>query len=443
MSLPPPIKVPVEEANGTAPSMEVKQVGVYVALNHWVSVLLQRQGEAYPWAVLRPESKVSTAYTLVSLPGYRSLLDLDAGLRLTLWGNLPEFSPFPPVLESAVMLHAPAVGFDLDFTLDRGRAIVANSKPSGPARVRVRFLREVWEMDLQDAKSEVGLELWALPRGAATTSPGSYLCLGLFTKGRVQVRTPRQTMDLGDHSRLSWVSQDPDELHRSLLPELPKWWAHPPENKSPEVQKALGSLLDWSDQLGGSGTEPVNNKQPVKGDAPIIATIKTQVEEGMKDPDNQDMGILFLAALDQLVPLVQLLKDRQNPSVRGVTLYALQSWLGRDGRHAGKLAQVLQEGGDSKDESERIVRLLQFYSPEDLDKAKTYEALINCLDDDKLLVRDLAFWQLDRIGEGGRLPEDVKEIVYDPTMDREKRQPAIAQWKKLLADGKIPLPAPK
>jgi pSer/pThr/pTyr-binding forkhead associated (FHA) protein len=144
---------------------EVKEVGSYVALDNWVSVLLRREGEAHPWAVLRPESRVSTAQTLVSLPGYRSLITLDSGAHLTLWGNLPEFSGSPPVLESVVMLHPAGAGTDLDFTLDRGRVVIANRKsPAAPVRVHLRFLGEVWDLELPDDSSEAALELWGLPQ---------------------------------------------------------------------------------------------------------------------------------------------------------------------------------------------------------------------------------------------------------------------------------------
>ena len=76
--------------------------------------------------------------TLVSLPGYRSLVALgrealrgqggsargawtDSGVHLGLWGNLPEFAGFPPLLESVVMINLPAADVDLDLILERGR----------------------------------------------------------------------------------------------------------------------------------------------------------------------------------------------------------------------------------------------------------------------------------------------------------------------------------
>ena len=91
---PKPEKIPAEPAKAI-PSEQVKEVGSYVAVGRSVSVLLQRAGDAYPWTILRPEGRVATANTLVSLPGYRSLIALDVGLHLTLWGNLSEFSPSP------------------------------------------------------------------------------------------------------------------------------------------------------------------------------------------------------------------------------------------------------------------------------------------------------------------------------------------------------------
>lgn len=410
------------------PNEEVKEVGSYVALDQWVSVLLQRQGEAFPWTVLRPEARVSTACTLVSLPGYRSLIALDSGPHLTLWGNLPEFSASPPVLESVVMLHNPSPGIDLDFTLDRGRVLIVNRKKAeGPVHVRLRFLREAWELELPDAKSEVVVELWTLPHGATPQQPVT--CLGLFAKGEVRVnKTPRQSFTVNERSPRSWVSQQPTEVHRVDLTELPAWWTKPPDRTAPEVQKALLSLLDWSERLGGSNVTATS----------LVSTIKTQVQN-VEDPDNQDVGVFFLAALDEMEPLVDFLNDRKNANVRGVTLFALQSWLSRGGQHAAELVRILERRGSSKDQAEHIVRLLHFYPPEALEQRKTYEDLIGCLDDEILLVRDLAYWHLDQLGVGGRLPEEARNIPYDPTWPPEKRRPAVEQWKKLLSEGKIPL----
>jgi pSer/pThr/pTyr-binding forkhead associated (FHA) protein len=445
-----PQKQQLPETVKDIPSEEVKEIGTYVALDGWVSVLLQRQSQAYPWAypwaILRPEGRVSTAQTLVSLPGYRSLLVLDSGVHLTLWGDLPEFSASPPVLESVVMLQVPAAGTDLDFTLDRGRVHLANrKKPAAPARVRVRFQREVWDLELPDQDSEACLELWGLPqREAGSGQAGPPTCLGLFTnKGHVIVTTPRQTLDLAGRSRLIWVSQGATEFPPESLPKLPAWWAEPPDRNAPKVQKAMRSLLDWRDFLSAAGAAPGKKEPPPAAAPSLLANIKEQVEEVQRtDPDNQDVGVLFLAALDELDPLIDLLKSAPSPNVRGTALRALQSWVGRTVRHRDELAHILENHyREAPERAKLIVSLLYFYPPEAVGQRQTYEELICYLDNNSLLVRILALWHLDQLGSAGRLPAEASEIKYDPAWDREQRRPAVEQWKKLLAAGKLPVPA--
>ena len=133
---PPPIPKPIAslpEKLPLTPGDEMKTVGHYLrSVKGRPSVLLQRMGENYPWTVLRSGQAVSTACSLVSLPGYESVVSLEGGLRLNLWGSLPEFAS--PVLESAVMLNQPAQGMSLDLTLDRGRVEIDNSESPGACR---------------------------------------------------------------------------------------------------------------------------------------------------------------------------------------------------------------------------------------------------------------------------------------------------------------------
>jgi hypothetical protein len=131
----------------------------------------------------------------MSLPGYRSSILMDSGVRLMLWGDVLEFSKFPPVLESTVVLHAPPKGTDLDFTLDRGRVYLSKYKADkSSAHVRVRFHQEVWDLTLPDSRSAVVLELWGLyppnrPAGKELGTETPLACVGLFVKGGAQLRT--------------------------------------------------------------------------------------------------------------------------------------------------------------------------------------------------------------------------------------------------------------
>src|SRR5262249_40456796 len=68
------------------------------------------------------------------------------------------------LLESAVRLHQPEAGFDADLTLARGRIYLSNHKApvkdkEQPAKVRLRFAGEVWDLTLLDPDTEVGVDL--------------------------------------------------------------------------------------------------------------------------------------------------------------------------------------------------------------------------------------------------------------------------------------------
>ena len=425
------------------------EVASYEVPDHEPSVLLQRRGDAFPWVVLTPNARVATDTILVSLPGYRSFLNLDSGLLLTLWGNLTDFAYSAAVPESVVMLHAPAPDVDLDFTLDRGRIAIANRKPDGkPAHVRLRFLQEEWDLVLSDAKGEVGVEIWTelgelssdlVPRGGAT-------CVGLFTKkGPVQVHTRHGNRNLGDWECLDWASDHPATLNHQPLRDFEKdvpncWWTKRLDPNDPGVKKGRRSLLDWCDRLGGVNVNAAKRDLPANPRGPVLEMIRTTVLEG-KDPDNQDLGVLFLAALEDAGSLLAPLHDLRHVSVRGVALLALQTWLSRGPHHATDLVEKLETSDNrySKETAQRIVRLMYPLSEKAVRQPTTYEDLVNCLDHDILPVRVLGLWQLDQLGKARMLPEETKKIDYDPTWDRDQRRPAIEQWKKLIAQGKIPV----
>jgi pSer/pThr/pTyr-binding forkhead associated (FHA) protein len=425
---PPPPKRRAPPALSASP-----ELGTYVAPEGWVSVLLARAGEEYPWTVLLPNARVAADQELVSLPGYQSLLASDTGVNLTLWGTLPELSPGSPVLESVVWLHPPPDGFDLDFTLDRGRVHLA-AKPK--ARVRLRFLGETWDLDFKDADTEVVVQLHGLPFRSESGKSAPRTYMDLFVKGEVAVRTGRQRLDLADRSQVRWEEEEANSPRTRRLPALPAWWAKPPDKADPGVVKARLSLLEWSERLGGAAPRAAKGADRKKGPAAIVPAIKTDVEE-LADPDNQDLGVLFLAALDEIEPLVDLLKDRRYPHVRGVAIFALQSWLARNPRHAEGLTRLLEKREGSR-EAEKVVSLLHFFPREACRRRATYEELIGGLGHDNLLVRDLAFLQLDRLGAGGWLPQEARTIEYDPNGPADKRQEAVRRWRELLAKGLLP-----
>jgi hypothetical protein len=243
-------------------------------------------------------------------------------------------------------------------------------------------------------------------------------------RGRARLKSGSQELGLGDRGHLAWTSGSAPPLTATTWAQLPDWWTKPPDRKEPKVEKAMLSLLYWSEQL-----------TPRKDDGGTLDVIRSRVQgDGAADT----VGLLFLAALDEVQPLVGFLSDRQRSEVRGATVYALQGWLSRGPQHAAELARQLQKTGYSRDKADLIVRLLHFF-PNDALRMQTYEQLAGWLDHDELGVRERALWHLAELTRAGLIPaKEAEAIHYDPLADEDKRRAAVEQWKKLIRSGKVP-----
>jgi hypothetical protein len=382
---------------------------------------------------LRPEDRAYTESYLVSLPGYRSRIYLNSGVHMTLWGNVPEFSRFPPVYESMVVLHDPPAGVDLDFTLERGRVLLTNYKPSGAAHIRVHFRHQTWDVTIPDNKSEVVMELWGLyPRDVQfskdSTGKPPLACLGLFVKGEAQLKIGTQDFQLGNLSQFVWSSASPNPMGPQTLNAPPEWWTDRVQpagkNEKRAADDMMLGLIDVSDSL--------------KKNTSVVDAVLTETREA-KDSANRRLGVWFLGAIDAVPHLIDALEDRQYPEVRGTAVFVLRNWISHSADHDMELYRTLQDKkGFSKEKAEIIMRLLHDISEADAADPKTYETLIGYLDHDNLAIRELAYWHLSHL-----VPPDLQKgiPVYDAAGDPDKRTKMVDAWKKLLADRKLPPPA--
>jgi len=76
------------------------------------------------------------------------------------------------------------------------------------------------------------------------------------------------------------------------------------------------------------------------------------------------------------------------------------------------------------------------HSPFHKDRPETYQTLIEYLRSDRLPVRELARWHLDRLAPAGR------SIAFDAAAPAEERAQAVKKWKELVPEGQLP-PPPK
>jgi hypothetical protein len=385
------------------------------------AVLLQRQADRGPWQRLKPGSQVSTGDLLVSLPGYRSEVQTDSGVRLTLWGNLPEQVP-APLLDSAVILEPAPAGAALALALDRGRILLTNRKESRPARVQLRFHDQTWEVTLHDGQSEVGLELLGLPPGGAAfrTGESPRAALYLFVlKGAAGLKVGfRDYPDVQSPSMLVWDNQS-DAASRGPVrvgeAEVGVWSTTPAP--TPQLEQMTKALEDLAGRPLDQGAE---------------RALAVQVDDP-KEAAQRILAGYALGALDAVPELVDVLDKSRYGDARQTAIVTLRHWMGRRGGNSKALYDQMVQKGYLPQEAEVVLQLLQPFSQEQASQPETYAALIEYLRSKRQAVRALAYTHLVFLA-----PDGVRSIPYDPAGSADERERAYQQWKKLVPDGKVP-----
>jgi hypothetical protein len=429
----PPEKQPIDKPENNKPNPERREgIGRQVITPpNPATVLLRRPAGQEQWQRVTKEGPVATTDTLLSLPGYRTDVQLESNVLLTLAGNVPEFSAEFPVEESAVALHLPATGFDVDLTLERGRILLTNNKGDGEARVRVRFVEEIWDLVLKEPKTVVALELWGIhppdvPFDKAGKGEGPLFLLNLLSlKGQALVQKTRYLEEsLPQGSLYQWNSRQGAPAGPQRLPSLPRWFTETKPPTTAQAKDMSAAVTDFGNRLATKAVE--------------IA-----LDEAHKEtkPASRILAIRCMAAVDDLGRLIDVLEKDADPVNRDHATFALRHWLGQKAGNELKLYQALQQKkmGYTALQAEVIMELLHSFSVEARQNPETYEKLIANLTDKKLAIRHLSYWHLV-----GLAPEGPKKIKYDPAGDKEQLAAAQKEWKKLIPDGGLPSkPKPK
>jgi len=376
---------------------------------------------------------VSGGDLLVSLPGFRSMVLLDSGVDLLLWGNVGEQLPLP-ILDAAVVLHKPPRGYDADFTLDRGRVIVFNHREGKQeAQVLVRFHKETWELAMGPG-AEVGLELVGRDIGFAVErteeEPAAALTL-IVRKGKVTLRDDFHEYALNEFRQgaclFTWDNKgrgsrapiSPPAREESALEAA--WMQFP---RIPEQYRDMEAALDTL-------RTRLSNRQPVSLGV-------QEMVHGDKEK-YRFLGTLCLGALDYLSELIDALEDK-DLGVREAAVIALRQWLGRKAGQDKLLKEQLLKKRYTEGQANNVLHLLRVPQREDVEKRETYAMLIDHLDSDKPGIRQLAIWHLYRLVPR-KMVED-NQLMYDPTGRAEQREAMAANWKKVLDKGQLPPPLP-
>lgn len=425
-----PEKQPIHDVSTPEkPSKERREVGKFVASEVPApSVLVQHAPAGKPkdqWVRLKPDADIVTTDTLVSLPGFRSEVKLNNNVSLTLWGNLSEILPLP-VLESSAVLYVPADGFDLDCTLNQGLIVIANKKPVGKARARLRFQEEVWEITLDDGGA-IALALYGeytgrIPFKSDGSGEAPLMVLDAFgLQGDVEVKVNSyQSFALPVAAFFRWDNTGPrNRSPRPLAPDAIRWYTDKTAPDTPQFKAVVTALKDLSKRLTDK--------------APVLALAET-----IKDAKGATLAlaVFSLAAVDDTAGMVAALGDKEHLDVRWFAGQTVRHWIGIGLENDMRFYKALQKTY-SIPQSEAIMRMLHGFSKDDWAKVDTYEWLVEKLESKEVAIRELAFAQL-----WSHVPEAAK-IPYRPGDPEDVRQAGFDKWKKLLDDGKLPPKSPE
>jgi hypothetical protein len=387
--------------------------------------IVRREAPGKPWQLVKHGEQLFTGDLLVGMPG--ALIDsADKAIRLTLLSDPDKQSPYP-VLEAAVVLHQSA-GHDLDFTLDRGRVNVSNRNRGGPAKVRVRFHDQSWDVTLGPLGAEVALQLYGrwsagvrfTPNPGSKDVPTANLLL-LVVQGEARVKH-------GGVSHLMKAPPGPALLH----------WCNEVGGESPEP---LDSLPPWADARRRN-TERAKLLKAAMDKFRKLALEKSlpaAIDQFLASdqPAERTMAIVLLGATDDLSGMRKVFHDPKQRDMWDTAVLVMRHWIGRGPGQDQKLYQGLMTVGKyTPAHAATIMQLLHSFGEADLARPELYEMLVRYMGHDALGIRGLAHWHLYRL-----VPEGQK-IGFDPLAPKEQREKARAEWKKLveqeIAAGQLP-----
>jgi hypothetical protein len=388
--------------------------------------MIRHEAPGKAWQLVPGKADLSSGETLIGENG-ATLVSKDGAVRLTFLGNLAGTGRFP-VVESVIKLHA-AKDADLDFTLDRGHVSLTNLKAKGAARARVHIGDRAGEVILNEPGSQVDLEIFGrwVPgtRFNKEPKPGEGPTTGfvvLARKGDVTIKARGREFAMHGPpgpAIMEGENIEDQDAHPQFLKDVPEW-----------------------------ATEGANNERAQKIKSAVEKFRKTAAQKSVSDAaaeltrssdeTERRVGVNILAATDDLTRLALALSESRYPDVWDSGVLALRHWIGRGPGQDQKLyKRLIDEAKFQPGEAEIVVNLLHSFSDADKARPETYEALIDYLESDRLPIRALALWHLNRLVPGG------KAIGYSPLAPKDVQEKAIKEWRKLVPAGKVPSKAKK
>jgi hypothetical protein len=406
-------------------------------------LVLTRGGNGRGWVRIDPEKPVVPgSLPVLALPGFRADVKLDSDVLVHLWGNVPEQVAMPQmVMQSRVVFHPAAAGFDADLTLEQGRVYLKTLKPGG-AKVRVRLGGEVWDVSLRNNATDVLVQLHTafIPGAKAGESARSEATLAVIA-GAAKVEAPARfkTFDPVEAGKqITWDSvkgqlSDKQPVAADLFPErvpaLEAEYGKTLQKVLSDAARSLASPEGIRVMLKERLTKPFPDtlKGPPTPLVAIAIAFPTQLAAYsyaaiMDGPDAPDL----------LKDLIDTLGDGTRPYARQAAVMALSSWVAQSPGNTDFLVKGMVEKGWRDDDSALIARLLRGYSSFAAADPQALDQLVGYLDHPQLAVREVALGNLfaffDR--EAQQVPDLRIDVARRSEVGSERAyEKFLAAWK--------------
>jgi hypothetical protein len=356
---------------------------------------------------------------------------------LLLRGHVREFSLVPLMdylMECAVVLHKPDKGFDTDLTLERGRLYLSNHKDKGPAVVRLRFEKEIWDVTLEESGTEVGVDLLRTYTRDINWVDGEepraelYFCV-LQGKASLDINTYRKYSNLEGPSGPAlflWDNKGPGASGPIKLDKTPDIWNKLPR-KTDISEPMRIALEELSRRMVGN--------RPL--DVVLMEGLQTET------PATRLLAIYSLCALDEVRKLIEILGDEDHTHApdRDTAIFALRRWISRgpgqgtllyDEKNKTGILMATQKYRST--DAQVILALLHDFNDVDRKSPETFELLADYMKNKQVAVAELAWYHLRRLAPGVKLPP------FNAAIPLELREKASDDVKKLIKDMKLPPP---
>lgn len=399
-----------------------------------LAVLMQAGVKPGEWKrVEEKKDDVVSGRPLLALPGSRAAIALKKNVRLMLWGNQPEVIP-APLYESSVTIHAHDK-LAADMTLRRGRIVLTNQGEKDPPAARVRFEdpkrgKEMhFDITLLTPDASVLVERWSYfsfdepfyddPKHANRVGPTAQVHVAVLAgAARVQVNDVTYTMSAPPgHFLMSWnsVKGGSEPQQQDMLPAAYRTDAPPSKDLD---QKARTAALKAYENLARA----VQTKPLEVALAEMLAS---------NEVASHRLAVRCYAAMDNLESLLDTFQETSPLDVRLACVESLRHWVALERDNDYRLLDALKTKYKAV-AAQRIVELLHYVPPAQLNNPATYERLIDDLDNPLYPIRELSAWHLYQLVRSGQ------KIRYGADAPKGIRQDAQLQWRRLIPRGQLP-----